>query len=377
MPEPFKNLFSVKVINHMGDHFARVWPKFLRDKFVAAAANRLEDLELKQRSQQIMEAMIAHLPDDFQSAGGIMMESLAPENHVREKEDSICPDGISGWAIMPMTHYVGLQGLDHFDLSMELMREMTKRFTSEFGIRFLIIAEPELSLSLFKEWVKDPNEHVRRLVSEGTRPRLPWAMQLTDFVTDPNPTLPLLEALKDDDSEYVRRSVANHLNDISKDHPEVVARIAYQWLQGDVSQDRQRLVKHACRSLIKQGHTATLKAFGYSEPKVKIGNLKILTPVVDFGDSLEFELSLESRSKKKQPLIIDYAVHHQKANGKLTPKVFKWKTVSLAGGMPFVATRKHSIRKISTRRYYPGLHRLEILVNGKSLAVKNFELNIS
>ncbi len=376
MPEPFKNLFSRKVIQHMADHFARVWSDFPRDKFVTEASDRLEDLELKQRSEQIMEAMISCLPDDFDSAAGVMLESLAPEKHIREKEESLCPEGISGWAIMPMTHYVGLHGLGHFDLSMDLMREMTKRFTSEFGIRFLIIAEPRRSLSLFKKWVRDPDEHVRRLVSEGSRPRLPWAMHLTEFIKDPTPMLPLLEALQDDESEYVRRSVANHLNDISKDHPDLIAEIAADWLKGEASPQRQRLIKHACRSLVKQGHEPTLKALGYKAARIRVEHLIVQTPVVEFGEYLEFELSFVSLGKQQQPLIIDYAVHHQKANGKLTAKVFKWKTLALAGEGTFLAKRRHVMRQISTRRYYPGLHRLEIFINGKSVAIRDFELNI-
>lgn len=375
MPEPFKNLFSKKVIAHMGDHFVRAWAEFPRDGFVATASDGLDGLELKQRSEQITQAMATFLPADFEAAANIIRQSLAPDNYVRKKEENICREGICGWAIMPMTYYVGQYGLGHFDLAMELLREMTKRFTAEFGIRPLIIAEPGRSLSLFAKWIKDPDEHVRRLVSEGTRPRLPWAMQLTQFVADPTPMLPLLADLRDDPSEYVRRSVANHLNDISKDHPDLVAGIAADWLKGKVSPDRRRLVRHACRSLVKQGHRATLRALGYQPPRIQIENLTVLTPVVEFGGFLEFELSLVSLARKEQRLLIDYAVHHQKANGQLTPKVFKWKSLDLAGDESLLARRRHPMREISTRKYYPGLHRLEILVNGQSLAMADFELH--
>ncbi len=375
MPEPFKNLFSEKVIASMGDHFARVWTEFPREEFVAAASEGLDGLELKQRSQQITQAMAIALPADFALAADILHRSLAQETYVRKKEEHICPEGICGWAIMPMTYYVGQYGLGHFDLAMELLREMTKRFTSEFGIRPLIIAEPERCLALFAKWVNDPDEHVRRLVSEGARPRLPWGTRLTRFIADPTPVLPLLAALRDDPSEYVRRSVANHLNDISKDHPDLVAGIAGEWLQGDPPPERRRLVRHACRSLVKKGHGATLRAFGYRSPKVEIESLTVETPVVEFGRQLEFELSLVSRARGRQALLIDYAIHHRKANGQLSPKVFKWKILELAGGDALLARRRHPIREISTRKYYPGLHRLEILVNGQSLAMADFELH--
>ena len=138
--------------------------------------------------------------------------------------------------------------------------------------------------------------------------------------------------------------------------------------------ERQRLVRHACSSLIKQGHSATLRAIGYKAPRVKVEGLTIKTPVVKFGENLEFELSLVSLARKSQPLIIDYAVHHQKANGQLTPKVFKWKAVNLSGDGSLVASRRHPMREITTRKYYPGLHRLEILINGKSIMTTDFRL---
>ncbi len=163
---------------------------------------------------------------------------------------------------MPMAHYVGLRGHDHFDLSMTLLKAFTKRFSSEFGIRFFLLDDPEQTLSVLKQWTKDEDKHVRRLVSEGSRPRLPWAMRLPLFIKDPAPVIVLLELLKDDNDEYVRRSVANNLNDIAKDHPSVVADIAGQWMQG-ADKQRQQLIRHACRTLIKQGNKKVLRVFGF------------------------------------------------------------------------------------------------------------------
>jgi len=254
-----------------------------------------------------------------------------------------------------------------------LFKEMTKRSSSEFGIRFFLLAEPGRTLSVLESWVGDSNVHVRRLISEGTRPRLPWAMRLPAFIDDPAPLLPLLAALKDDGEEYVRRSVANNLNDIAKDHPDIVSRIARQWLKG-ADKNRRKLIRHACRTLIKQGHKGTLKALGYGTPCVEMDMLRISTPRVTFGTALEFELSLTSTADRPQSLVVDYAIHHRKANGATTPKVFKWKTATLAPGATLRAKRKHAIRKITTRVYYPGKHRLEIFVNGVSLGIEDFEL---
>lgn len=359
----------------MGEQFALAWPDFDRAGFISAATNNLEALELKQRSDQITDAMATYLPAEFEKAATIMLASLAPDDEHDFNRRQASPSGLSGWAVMPMANYVGLYGPGYFDISMQLFKEMTKRSSSEFGIRFLLLKEPLRTLSVLKEWTSDPNMHVRRLVSEGTRPRLPWGMQLPAFIEDPTPLLPLLEALKDDDEEYVRRSVANNLNDIAKDHPDLVAEIAGKWLK-DASKDRQRLIKHACRTLIKQGHKGTLAALGFGPPRIDIKQLTILTPRVLFGNDLEFELSLASTSKRSQRLIIDYAIHHQKANGRTTAKVFKWKTITLEAQANHCAIRKHAIRKITTRTYYPGTHSVEILINGVSCGREDFELKM-
>jgi 3-methyladenine DNA glycosylase AlkC len=276
---------------------------------------------------------------------------------------------------MPMTNYVGLHGLNHFSQSMTLLKEMTQRFSSEFDIRFFLIKEPKRTLSILEKWTGDPSVHVRRLVSEGTRPRLPWGMRLSKFVENPKPILPLLEALKDDEEEYVRRSVANNLNDIAKDHPDLVAGIAKRWLK-EASKNRERLIRHACRTLIKQGHQKTLKALGYDEPKVKVEKFKLLNPKINFGEAILFEVDIRSNSKKKQQLIIDYAIHHRKANGGTSPKVFKWKTLAMAPNANLIAKKKHAIKKISTRVYYPGIHEVEIFINGISFGKKKFELKM-
>lgn len=251
MPEPFKNRFNPQIIRAMAERFQHQWPGFDGRGFSDAASKNLESLELKARSEQIMNAMCLYLPGDFAQAGNIILASLSPSQNDGVFNVSIDNDGISGWAIMPIAHYVGLRGHDHFDLSMTLFKALTKRFTAEFGIRYFLLKSPEKTLETLKKWTTDNDRHVRRLVSEGTRPRLPWAMRLPAFIKDPLPVIGLLEALKDDDEEYVRRSVANNLNDIAKDHPDIVADISARWMQG-ANEKRQKLVRHACRTLLKK-----------------------------------------------------------------------------------------------------------------------------
>ncbi len=359
----------------MARHLSKAWPEFDQPGFIAHATHHLDELELKQRSQQITAALAEFLPANYEQAARVMLDSLAPAEgcDVNQNESE---EGIVGWSIMPMVDYVGLYGLEHFDLSMQLFRELTKRSSSEFGIRYFLKAKPEQTLAVLETWIDDPNQHVRRLISEGTRPRLPWGMRLMDFIDEPMPVIKLLESLKDDNEEYVRRSVANNLNDIAKDHPDLVAQIAKRWLVG-ADKNRLRLVKHACRTLIKQGHKPTLVALGYGVPKVELKGFEVLTPQVELGSALAFEVLLESTVDSEQNLIIDYAIHHRKANGKTSAKVFKWKTVCLKPRGTLEAKRTHKIKQITTRTYYKGLHYLELLVNGESLGLIDFDLSLN
>lgn len=373
MPEPFKNLLNKKVIAGMAGHFQRHWSLFDAKGFITGATKDLDSLELKARTERITEMMIEYLPDDFEKAGEILLASLGAPLDDDISAGTVDDKGIAGWAITPLTHYVGLRGHDHFDLSMTLFREMTQCASAEFGIRFFLLKSPEKTLSVLKTWTSDCNQHVRRLASEGSRPRLPWAMSLPAFIADPTPVIELLERLKDDDKEYVRRSVANNLNDISKDHPDLVADIAGQWMK-DASKEREKLVRHACRTLAKNGHKKTLKVLGFKPPRIRQASIDILTPEVVFGNALAFAVTLCSGSNQDQYLMIDYIIHHQKANGRTSPKVFKWRKTSLAGKDTLRLEKKHAIKKITTRVYYSGLHSVEVMVNGVSMGKVDFQL---
>ncbi len=376
MAEAFKNWINVDVISGVAAHFIKHNPRFDQQGFVALASDNLDALELKARMAQVTQAMIEYLPEDFERAGKIILNSLGPplgDDLSAGKTDDL---GIGGWVVICMADYVALQGHDHFALSMELLKALTQRATSEFSVRaFLLSSKKEQTLAMLSDWASDTNPHVRRLVSEGTRPRLPWATQLPDFIKDPAPVLSLLEQLKDDDSEYVRRSVANNLNDIAKDHPDRVAEIAQKWMKG-ASVNRQRLVKHACRTLVKNGHKKTLRVLGYGPPKLEPVDIENNTSKLQLGQALEFTVSLRSKSTRSQSLVIDYAIHHQKANGTLSPKVFKWKTISLSPAKEVVISKKHAIKKITTRKYYAGEHKLELIINGVSMCIVDFELEV-
>ncbi len=373
MPEPFKNLFNPVLIAKMGDHLSAAAPGFDRSAFIAAACDGLDALEMKERSAHIQAALDPLLPSDFRAACDVMLASLSPKTDEDWQAEDIETLGICGWAVMPMADIVAARGLEDYDHAMGVLAEMTKRFTSEFAVRPFLIADPERGVKIAQQWAKDSNYHVRRFASEGARPRLPWGLRLQAFVDDPQPLLPLLTQLRDDPSEYVRRSVANSLNDIAKDHPDLIASIAADWLQ-DAPKDRVRLVKHACRTLIKAGHTPTLEALGYGLAEVAVSPITLAAPVVNMGGHLEFSATVTSQAKTVQPLIIDYVIHHRKANGATTPKTFKWKVMELGPGQSVTLSKRHAIKPITTRVYYAGQHIVEIQINGQSYGEARFEL---
>ncbi len=374
MPEPFKNLFNPTMIAQMGAHLARRSDRFDGGAFTQSATEGLEALELKQRSNHILAALEAALPVDFIAASNLLVSALHPADDVDLSDQSMDEHGIRGWAVMPMADYIARHGLDHFDFSMDVLREMTKRMSSEFAVRPFLDRDPERAMKHVRKWARDDNYHVRRLASEGTRPRLPWGMRLAKFVADPAPVLPVLETLKDDPEDYVRRSVANNLNDIAKDHPDLVAALAGKWLAGKPDSRRKKLVRHACRTLIKQGHEATLKAFGYVEPQVSLTSLSLDRTKVHFGHDLRLSAQLLSETNSDQELVVDYVVHHRKANGQTSPKVFKWKTVKLPGRAETRLEKTHSFKPITTRTYYGGVHRIEIQINGLGFGGAEFDL---
>lgn len=375
MAEPFKNLFNETMIAAMGDHFHRVDPGFDRDGFCAHACDGLNDLELKARSNHIRTALQHYLPEDFHDACALMVAALHPVDNAPIGDMAMDEQGIRGWPIMPMADFVAQNGLQHFDYSLDVLAGMTKRFSAEFAIRPFFLQDWQQTLKKATDWARDDNLHLRRLASEGSRPRLPWGLQIPQFVEDPTPLLPLLELLRDDVEEYVRRSVANNLNDIAKDHPDTVARLATKWLK-NAGRDRTRLVKHACRSLVKQGHGPTLKALGYGPAKVKVSTISLAETTIELGQAVEFKCEIYSLTRSKQPLIIDFIIHHQRANGTQSAKVFKWKTVELAAGQTLQLTKKHSMKPVTTRSYYAGTHGISVQINGKTFAHTTFELQL-
>lgn len=377
--EPFKNLINAGTVQRAGQHLQRVWPAFDRSGFEQRAAHGLDALEFKARAMQLANALQATLPADFGDAASVLEASLAPpipldaQGEPAGLSDAQSELGLSGWVVWSMGEFVARQGMVDVPRALRCLHALTQRFSAEFAIRPFIQQHPEISLSTISTWVDDPSAHVRRLVSEGSRPRLPWGLRLQALVADPSPTLPLLLALQDDASAYVRRSVANHLNDIAKDHPDLVA----QWVREHLpaaSPQRSALLRHASRSLVKQGHAPTLTAWGLAHGLKGEAVLALTATEARVGGDIGLALKLRSRSRQPQTLVIDYVVHHVRANGGTSPKVFKgWKCELDALG-EHTLSKRHSLRPVTTRTLYTGRHRIEIQVNGKVCAGADFEL---
>ncbi|ASP35679.1 DNA alkylation repair protein [Labrenzia sp. VG12] len=370
--EPFKNNISPDLVRCLAGHLDKQLNGFDKAGFEADILARLEELELKERARHIADVLDRHLPDDLYERYTVLEAILHPMTEVAFDRGSD-EHGMRGWGMMPLGMVVSDSGLENFEASFALLKEMTKRATAEFDVRPFLDKDQDKALTIMAPWVRDDSVHVRRLVSEGTRPRLPWGLRLKQLVADPSPTLPLLEALKDDPEEYVRRSVANHLNDIAKDHPDLVAEIAARWLKG-ADKNREKLVRHACRSLIKQGHAATLSAFGLNPPEIQVDGPAITTDKVDYGSALGFAIKLSSTARKPQDLVLDYLVHFKKANGTLAPKVFKWTKLTLEPGETVSLAREHAIRPITTRVYYGGTQAVSLRINGQDFGFSEFEL---
>ncbi|TDQ51582.1 DNA alkylation repair protein [Actinorugispora endophytica] len=328
-----------------------------------ASADDLEDRGFKERVVLARDAVLADLPDDYPAFEAVLRSAL---------EDG----AFRGWMTLPASEAVAVRGLAAFEPALELLAALTPRLSSEFAVRPFLNSDLPRALAVVRRWTADPDPHVRRLASEGTRPRLPWAARIPALMADPGPALPVLDALYRDDSEYVRRSVANHLNDIGRDSPGIAVATARWWLASPGA-DTPRVVRHGLRGLVKQGHPGALEALGYpADVPVVVDGPRLGSARVAVGGSLDFTATVTNLGATTAAVAIDYVVHHVKANGTRTAKVFKLTTRTLAPGEQCSLRRAHSFRPISTRRYHPGIHGIQLQVNGRRHPMTEFELTV-
>ena len=368
MAEPLKNHYGAQMPRAIARMIQAVHAGFYAKAFLQDALDGYEALELMRRGRKIANALHAHLLGPYPRAIEILLASLDQPTGLPGKNP------MASFLFLPHTLYVAQHGLEHFELSMRAQHALTQRFTAEISIRKFIELNQIPSLRTLRQWTTDPSEHVRRLVSEGTRPRLPWAPRLRALQRDPQPVLTLLELLKDDPSLYVRRSVANNLNDIGKDHPELLFETAARWMKG-ASENRQWIIRHALRSAVKRGEQGALRVLGFGvAAKVTIKNAKVSPARVSKGATVQMSFDLANPTPRAQRLVVDLCVHYIKANGSARPKVFKLRELELGARAVASFSKRLSLKDLTTRKHYPGVHRVEVAVNGRAMPVGKFEL---
>jgi 3-methyladenine DNA glycosylase AlkC len=355
-------LFKEEHIRAFAGAIHDAYPTFDREGFVdRVLADPWDELALKERMRHISTVLHEFLPGDYQAALDILIEA-AP--HL---------PGESFIGMVP-SDYVAQYGLDDWEVSLPALELFTRRISAEYAVRPFILRDPARMIAQMRAWAEHDSPEVRRLASEGCRPRLPWGMSLPMLKDDPTPILPILDRLKDDESESVRRSVANNLNDIAKDNPEVVIEVLRGW-QGDESAEMQWITRHALRTLVKAGHPDALDLLGFpANPAIAVRNVAVDPETVAIGEVLTFSFEVESLADEPVNLVIDYVVHFMKANGSHAPKVWKLATKTIQPGEVLAISKKHSFAPVTTRKYYPGLHLIEPKINGSIYEQVTFTL---
>lgn len=368
-PTLIRNFFNEDLVLLMGKTINKAYPKFDSAQFKKHCLPFTDEEAFKDRSNKITKALIETLPQDFKKSIAILLSTFP-------KEDTNEDINWSSFYYMPIGSFAELQGCkkEHLHEALNALYEITKRFTSEFAIRAFIIKFPKETFEYLEKWVKDKNQHPRRLVSEGTRPRLPWAQALPEFKKDPTSTLSLLENLRNDSAKYVQKSVANHLNDITKDNPKLAIETLARWKKEN-NPNTNWIVKHALRSELKKGTPEALEILGFSnKSKIEVSDLKLSSTKVKIGDRLEFSFKINSKENKEVPIMIDYVIHYLKANGKTAPKTFKLAIKDIKAGQTLSFNKNQSFKIISTRKFHLGEHAVEVQVNGNRLEKAYFEL---
>ena len=363
--EPFKNWVCEASVRRLGTELARIVVGFDEEHFATTAAAGLEPLELKARVQQVGRAIRPHLSPKWSTALDQLVAAMpAPApNH----------EGMTAHAHWwPVLDLVERQGLVDIEASVNALCKLTTTFSAEFAIRPYVEAEPDRVWPLLEQWVEHPDPNVRRWLSEGTRSRLPWGMRLATAARNPARGLAIIEALVDDPSSYVRRSVANHLGDVAKDHPDLAVATAKRWLERP---SRERLVKHALRDLLKKGHVGALCLFGEPAKGIVVQCLRLAPHHAQFGDIIQVEAVLHAAASGSVRVDVVWRWPGAKASG--CQKVFRGETRDVRAGEAWQFRHRLSLRPVSTRVVRAGTHRVSLRLNGEDVAAATFVVEAS
>lgn len=357
--------YNHNTIHQLAKYIKVAYPAFMAEDFIAEVMDKTWDLlELKARMRRITTNLGKYLPPNYEQALGILDKTIA--NY------SI---GVVDSGLLYFPDFVEVYGQDdcYWDLSMSALERYTKYSTAEFAVRPFIIRNEVRMMAQMASWAEHDNEHVRRLASEGCRPALPWGQALTSFKKDPLPVIRILEKLKADPSQYVRKSVANNINDISKTHPDLIVELVQDWY-GE-NEYTNWIVKHGCRTLLKKGNKAVLDIFGFADTDcVNVNNFTLEAMSVSVGESITFSFLIEAIKETK--IRIEYAIDYVKANGKCSRKIFKISELSLEKNERKSYSKVHSLANTSSRKHYPGIYSITIIVNGVERGTLNFEVSV-
>jgi 3-methyladenine DNA glycosylase AlkC len=363
--EPFKNLYNERFYLILSQHLKNCLVCFNEQEFMALMlCDKFETLELKERMSHTNAVMHQFMPTDFSQAADVLIKLI----------ESLTTSGITEGSVeyMFLPEYIETYGIDHYQKSVEVMEKITKFTSGEFAVRPFLIKYGNQMLAQMVLWSQHEHYRVRRLASEGSRPRLPWAIALPEYKKNPADILPILHLLIDDPTEIVRRSVANNLNDIAKDNPQVVIDFVKKYI--GKSEQFDRTLKHASRTLLKQACPDTLALFGYDSKGIELTEFEVITEDVNFGECVQFSFTLKNTSTISKKIRLEYGLYFLKKNGQLSKKVFKISERTLAANETHHVDRKQSFKAISTRVLYPGKHQVSIILNGKEFAPKDFVL---
>lgn len=377
MLEPFKDMYNKQFFDRFTNDLKLVINDLDAHEFVSRVMDdEWENREYKQRVSHIATILKSFLPADYKDAIAKILQLL---DYVKDTLPDFSKIDDKNFSLLTLEYgavldnYVEQCGLDDYETSIKAIEKITQFTSCEFVTHSFIVKYPDKMMKQMLVWSKHEHWGVRRLASEGCRPRLPWAMALPKLKENPAPIIPILENLKNDPSRFVRLSVANNLNDIAKDNPETVIELAKKW-KGE-SEEVDWVIKHGCRTLLKQGNPEVMKLFGFDSIKnISIEDFQISMPKVKVGNSLEFSFNLLNNDNKKVKIRLEYGIYYQKANGTLAKKVHRISEKEYAGSSVTRITRKHSFRVVTTRKFHLGLHQVAVIINGNEFEKHDFEL---
>jgi len=365
MASPLKDLYSPSFYDKLAHTLTVTVPGFDKGKFIKNIFTpSFESKELKERMKHTSAVLHGFLPQDYHQTIELIKETVA-----QLRIQGIGEDGL---AYMFIPDYIETYGINDFDKSVEALEFVTQFVSCEFAVRPFILKYGNEMIVKMQKWSLHESHKVRRLSSEGSRPRLPWAMGIPFLKQDPTSILPILENLKKDPSEYVRRSVANSLNDIAKDHAEVVLNIAQNW--AGLGSETDAIIKHGSRTLLKQGHAAILKHYGLDDKGILLTDFKIVTPEIKIGESLGFSFSIKNENPTAQKVRLEYAIYYKKQNGQHTKKVYKISERIYLPGEAVSIIRRQKFILITTRKFHLGDHQVSMIINGAEKEISSFEL---